>query len=163
MIQRCECPTLLETRRQLFTCSVLLQKLLLTRSYSGIFLYVWCFSPFQCRRNQSLLQNDCCLHVSLLLASCEFLPQHWILSVPSIPYFRGLLFLCLLLNPLSTWQITCSLTSFFHTLFLSAWLTLIVKLLGTFCEECLIKGQCWHVDFITVAIFIFLSRHTFYC
>lgn len=37
---------------------------------------------------------------------------------------------------------TCSLASFFHALFVSARLTLIVKLLRTFCEKRLIKGQC---------------------
>lgn len=72
-------------------------------------------------------------------------------------------FLCLLLKLLSMWLITCLLSRVFHTLFVSAWLTLIVKLLRTFCEECLIKGQCWEVDLITVVIFIYLLCHTFYC
>lgn len=129
-----------------------------------VHVYVWLFSPFQCWRSQSLLQNGCCLHLLLLLDSFKN-------SYHNIGYFQyhqfpicEATFFCVCSwILLCRWQITCSLASFFHTLFVSAWLTLIVKLLRTFCEECLIKGQCWQVDFITVVIFIFLSCHTFYC
>lgn len=124
---------------------------------------VWFFSPFQCWRNQSLLQNGCYLRLSFLLFSCKN-------SYHNIGYFQYHQFpICeaaffLVFAPESVEHVADNvLTSWFFSHPVCFSVVDFVKLLRTFCEECLIKGQCWQVDFITVVIFIFLSCRTFYC